>query len=218
MEKTNTSTFERPFEKKNKCHHTAEQPKPQSPAHTKIVIVSNNNGRHCDPSIPSTYSILLLFFHSLFHCSAEKKTTLEPNCSDFHRHLYMQRYLYPSLQPFSLARSPAIGCLWLAELHRIKNHLFIRKNCNFSCAFSSFYSIIPLYCEIISFHFYLYVMIRNIFIGFLFKLFCFSVLYRLVPLRLPFTLAVAVAMVMAWAFDFCALCTYRCTGAVSFPL
>lgn len=97
--------------KKNKCHHTAEQPKPQSPAHTKIVIVSNNNGRHCDPSIPSTYSILLLFFHSLFHCSAEKKTTLEPNCSDFHRHLYMQRYLYPSLQPFSLARSPAIGCL-----------------------------------------------------------------------------------------------------------
>lgn len=36
----------------------------------------------------------------------------------------------------------------LVEHHRMKKYLFIHINCNFSCAFWSLYSIIPLYCEI----------------------------------------------------------------------
>lgn len=64
------------------------------------------------------------------------------------------------------------------------------------------------FIQIISLHFYLYVMIRNIFIGFLFKLFCFSVLCRRLvwPLSLPYHLIATGAFVLVLGLIFRLYC------------
>lgn len=136
-EKTNTSTFQCPYSR-SRSHKTSKNSNSkQQQRPTAILLLL-------------APTILFPFIHSLSQFTPEKTTTTrEPNRSAFHRHSHMQWSL-----PTSCAFSHSFPPLSLSlshppvEHHRMKKHLFIRINCNFSCAFSSFYSIIPLYCEI----------------------------------------------------------------------
>lgn len=103
--KTNTSTFERPFEKKKtyKCHRTAEQPKPQSQTHKNSNSKQQQQQRSTTTPPPLAPTILSLYSLIHFPIASEKKKKLLNQIVRIFNAICTCSDIYPSLQHFLTA-------------------------------------------------------------------------------------------------------------------